>query len=82
METAETRVARFPLNNESEDAATVVTLASGAYTVEVKGKDDAAGIVLVPRPGHESDPVSLIRGNLGIASDGAPSAWQPDGTTR
>jgi hypothetical protein len=45
IETARKRVGAFPLGAESEDAAILVTLAAGAYTVEVKGKDDAEGIV-------------------------------------
>jgi hypothetical protein len=38
-------VGAFPLLAESEDAATLVILPAGVYTVEVKGKEDASGAV-------------------------------------
>jgi hypothetical protein len=47
LENAARLVGAFPLAAESEDAAMLVTLASGAYTIEVKGKDGAEGIVML-----------------------------------
>jgi hypothetical protein len=47
LETARKRVGAFPLAAEGEDAAILVTLAAGAYTVEVKGKDDGEGLVML-----------------------------------
>lgn len=40
-------VGAFPLAAESEDAALLITLAPGAYTAEVKGKDDTEGVALL-----------------------------------
>jgi len=41
------RVGAFPLATESADAALLVTLAPGSYTVDVKSTSDAEGIVLL-----------------------------------
>ena len=45
LEMARKRANAFPLIPDSEDAAVLVTLPAGAYTVEVKGKDATEGIV-------------------------------------
>lgn len=37
----------FSLNEGSNDAALVVTLAPGAYTVNARGKDESTGVALV-----------------------------------
>jgi hypothetical protein len=47
LESAARHAGAFPLAAESEDAAVLVTLAAGAYTIEVKGKDDAEGVVML-----------------------------------
>lgn len=44
---ANTAVGAFALANGSEDAALVVTLPPGAYTVEIAGKSDQEGIALL-----------------------------------
>jgi hypothetical protein len=44
---ARKRANAFPLLPDSEDAAVLVTLSAGAYTIEVKGKDEAEGMVLL-----------------------------------
>jgi hypothetical protein len=41
------RVGAFPLASGSEDAALLITLPPGAYTIEVKGKAGAEGIALL-----------------------------------
>jgi hypothetical protein len=45
--TASQRAGAFPLAPESEDAAVFVVLSGGAYTLEVKGKEGAEGIVVL-----------------------------------
>jgi hypothetical protein len=47
IEAARKTVGAFPLREESEDAALFVTLPPGAYTVEIRGKEDAAGTALL-----------------------------------
>jgi len=42
-----TTVSAFPLTQDSADAAFVVTLPPGAYTVQATGKDGATGVALV-----------------------------------
>ena len=44
LEAATQRAGAFALSPASEDAALFLTLAPGAYTVELRGKDDAAGV--------------------------------------
>ena len=44
---AATSVSAFRLNDGSKDAAFVVTLPPGAYTVNAKGVDDSTGVALV-----------------------------------
>ncbi|MDO8545132.1 MAG: CotH kinase family protein [Opitutaceae bacterium] len=44
---ASTSVGAFDLAANSEDAALFITLAPGAYTVEVRGKGDAEGVALL-----------------------------------
>jgi hypothetical protein len=41
------RVAAFPLAANSEDAALLITLAPGAYTVEVRGESGGTGVALL-----------------------------------
>jgi hypothetical protein len=45
--TASRNAGAFNLNAESEDAAMLVTLPPGAYTVEVKGKAETEGVALL-----------------------------------
>jgi hypothetical protein len=40
-------VGGFPLGVESDDAAVLVTLPAGAYSIEVKGKGESGGTVLL-----------------------------------
>jgi hypothetical protein len=47
IEAARKTVGAFPLREESEDAALFVTLPPGAYTLELRGKDDATGTALL-----------------------------------
>lgn len=47
IEAARKRVGAFPLGAESEDAALFVTLPPGAYTIEIRGKEDAGGTALL-----------------------------------
>lgn len=47
LTTATTRAGAFSLASGSEDAALLITLAPGAYTVEVKGKAGAEGVALL-----------------------------------
>ncbi len=47
MADASRRVGAFALAPDSEDAAVLVTLPPGAYTVEVKGKDGGEGVALL-----------------------------------
>jgi hypothetical protein len=44
---ASQRVGAFPLAAGSEDAALLITLPPGAYVLEVKGKADGGGVVLL-----------------------------------
>jgi hypothetical protein len=47
VQVAAQRVGAFPLTSGSEDAALLITLPPGAYTIEVKGKAGAEGIALL-----------------------------------
>lgn len=47
IEAARKLVGAFPLGAESEDSALFVTLPPGAYTMEIRGKDDAGGTALL-----------------------------------
>jgi hypothetical protein len=47
LTSASATVGAFPLAAGSEDAALLITLAPGAYTVEVKGKNSATGVALL-----------------------------------
>jgi hypothetical protein len=47
VEAARRHVGAFALPPESEDAAVLLTLGPGAYTIEVKGKEEAEGVVLL-----------------------------------
>ncbi len=47
VEATTTRVGAFALGHGSEDAALLVTLPPGAYTVEVRGKADSEGVALL-----------------------------------
>ena len=47
IEAARKIVGAFPLHPESEDTALFVTLPAGAYTVEIRGKEDAGGTALL-----------------------------------
>lgn len=47
LEAASRNAGAFALNANSEDAALLVTLPPGAYTVEVKGKDGGEGVALL-----------------------------------
>ncbi len=42
-----TRVGAFPFDKDSRDAATLLNLDPGAYTVQVKGANDTTGVALV-----------------------------------
>lgn len=44
---ASTRAGAFALSSESEDAAMLITLPPGAYTVEVRGKANSEGVALL-----------------------------------
>lgn len=47
LSTVSPRAGAFPLGRGSRDAAALMTLAPGAYTVHVQGVGDAAGVALV-----------------------------------
>lgn len=47
VQAASTAAGAFSLASNSEDAALLVTLPPGAYTVEVKGKNDTEGVALL-----------------------------------
>jgi hypothetical protein len=47
IEAARKAIGAFPISADSEDAALFVTLSPGAYTVEVRGKEDAGGTALL-----------------------------------
>lgn len=47
IEAARKAVGAFSIREDSEDAALFVTLAPGAYTIEIRGKEDAGGIALL-----------------------------------
>jgi hypothetical protein len=47
IEAARKLAGTFPLGAESEDAALFVTLPPGAYTMEIRGKEDAGGTALL-----------------------------------
>lgn len=47
IETATTRVGAFKLATDSEDAALFVTVPPGAYTVEIRGKNNTEGVALL-----------------------------------
>lgn len=47
LNTVVTRVGAFPFAKDSRDAATLLNLDPGAYTVQVKGANDTTGVALV-----------------------------------
>ena len=47
LESAQQRVGAFALSPGSEDAALLITVPPGAYTVEVRGKNDGEGVALL-----------------------------------